>query len=109
MRHFSSYHTEQSQQVISINRSALEAQACGCVPVTCELAALMETVTDGGIKIPGYADNLDFQRRWVDALEQINSDPIRADLYREAGYQFVQDFTWDNQYDKWRDMLAAGR
>jgi glycosyltransferase involved in cell wall biosynthesis len=68
----------------------LEAMACG-VPVVCSNASsLPEVVGDAGLLVPP-----DDPRAWVEALDQVLSNPgLRAEL-RGRGLARARQFTWE--------------
>lgn len=78
--------------------SAMKAQACGCLPVTTDFAALVETVKDGVI-VEGQAGKGDTNERYKKAL----IDTLKGN---NGKYQVKHDFSWAAVAKQWvEDIL----
>lgn len=84
--------------------SAMKAQACGCVPVTTDYAALDETVK-GGVKVPGQTGEGDTNERYKEALIKVLKDTD----YQEELRKMLPDkdvFSWARVAKEWeKDLL----
>lgn len=86
--------------------SAMKAQACGCVPVVVNYAALKETVKEG-IKIEGRADNKATMELFVKELVAILKDSEGQDKLRLKLMPHKDSFGWDKVAKSWSGMFKA--
>jgi glycosyltransferase involved in cell wall biosynthesis len=98
--------------------SVRKAQACGCVPVTTNFAALEETV-QFGIKIPCKRANTakssdrffygiedpEAQRLWVDATVDLLTNPEKRMALAEQGAKWARQFSWPAIAARWDQIL----
>ena len=83
--------------------SGMKAQACGCVPVTTDYAALDETVK-GGVKVHGKCGEGDTNERLKEALIKVLKDTkYQEQLRKELPDKSI--FSWENVAKKWIDEL----
>lgn len=85
--------------------TAIEMQMAGVTPVTSSLAALDETVYDKYEKISGWPNNIDYQKRWLDLFAySYENEQWRNEIRKEAR-EFAQQFSWENSYKIWNDLI----
>lgn len=84
--------------------SAMKAQACGCVPVVTNYAALKETVKDG-IIIEGKSGIPDVDKRYSEALIGILKDEKRQEEIRSSVLNHKSQFGWEKVAQQWNDNL----
>lgn len=77
--------------------SAMKAQACGCVPVVTDYAALKETVKDG-IKVPGSAEDPEVKAKYRDALIKALKEQPEIKVDKEQ-------FSWESVAKQWHEEL----
>lgn len=65
--------------------AAAECCAAGAVPVTTKGFALVESVADGGVLIPGHPRGWLYRRRFVRACVELLTDDARWRMYAERG------------------------
>jgi len=65
--------------------AAAECCAAGAVPVTTKGYALVESVADGGVLIPGHPRGWLYRRRFVRACVELLTDESRWQAYAERG------------------------
>lgn len=65
--------------------AAAECCAAGAVPVTTKAYALVESVADGGVLIPGHPRSWLYRRRFVRACVELLTDDARWRGYAEQG------------------------
>lgn len=84
--------------------SAMKAQACGCVPVYVNYAALQETVKDG-VAIDGKAGdgntNEEFKRELINLLKK----PELQEVIRARVLSHKDQFGWDKVALQWKNEL----
>jgi len=83
--------------------SAMKAQACGCVPVCTDYAALDETVL-GGVKVNGIAGKGDTNESFKKELIKV----LKETDYQEELRKNLPDkeiFSWERVAKKWSDEL----
>jgi glycosyltransferase involved in cell wall biosynthesis len=79
--------------------SAMKAQACGCVPVCTDYAALNETVK-GGVKVNGKADDpLVVEKFKTELLKVLKDTEYQEKLRSELPDKEI--FSWENVAKKW--------
>lgn len=87
--------------------SAMKAQACGCVPVCTDYAALAETVK-AGVILKGRCDSEEKLKDFQDALIAILTDDARQDTLRQDVLSHKDEFGWDRVAKQWHgEMFAA--
>jgi len=87
--------------------SALKAQACGCVPVVTDFAALNETVKSG-IKIKGRAGNEETNNEFLEAVIDLLKNPEKQEALREEALALKDSFGWDKVAQQWhQEFLLA--
>jgi glycosyltransferase involved in cell wall biosynthesis len=100
--------------------SVRKAQACGCVPVTTNFAALEESV-QFGIKIPckrtdtaNSSDRFSYgiedpetQRLWVDATIDLLTNPEKRMALAEQGTKWARQFSWPAIAARWNQILRV--
>jgi glycosyltransferase involved in cell wall biosynthesis len=100
--------------------SVKKAQACGCVPVTTDRAALAENV-QFGIKIPckepgvwGRSSRLHFgiedegaQQAWIDATVELLTYPAKRTELASGGIVWARQFAWPNIAARWDEILRG--
>lgn len=89
--------------------TAMEAQAAGSVPVTSALAALNETVGDGGILIDAEAGTKRYFDLYVEACERLLTDDTYFNRLSQRGRQRAHDpvhgFDWKLRAQGFLDFL----
>jgi glycosyltransferase involved in cell wall biosynthesis len=97
--------------------SVRKAQACGCVPVTTDAGALVESV-QFGVKIPcnethtangarfyyGIEDKT-AQRLWVDATVDLLTNPTKRAELAAKGAAWARQFSWPRIAARWDAIL----
>lgn len=90
--------------------SAIQAQAAGVIPIASNLAALTENIAAKGLTVEGWPANLDYQRRFLQTLDNvISDDPFCEEIRinaRQQGRKFALDMSWDNTYYKWLQLFT---
>lgn len=87
--------------------SALKAQACGCVPVVTDFAALDETVKSG-IKIKGCAGNEETNKAFLEAVIDLLKNPEKQETLRQETLSLKDSFGWDKVARQWhQEFLLA--
>lgn len=74
--------------------SAMEAQAGGCPMVTSDLAALKETVGEAGVLIPGEPSSSSYRKKFIEACDQILSDPVSFERHSKKGKEQALKNDW---------------
>lgn len=87
--------------------TAMEAQAGGCVPVTTALAALPETVGDGGVLIEGKAGTRTYFENYVEACHRLLSDPGYFQKLSQRGIERARHFGWQERAVELLDYLRG--
>jgi 2-polyprenyl-3-methyl-5-hydroxy-6-metoxy-1,4-benzoquinol methylase len=83
--------------------SGMKAQACGCVPVCTDYAALDETIK-GGVKVKGKCGEGDTNERFKEALIKVLKDTdYQEQLRKELPPKEI--FSWEKVAKKWIDEL----
>lgn len=85
--------------------SAMKAQACGCVPVVIDYAALSETVKEG-VKIAGRGDNPATMEIFKRELIALLKDEARQEELRIKVRMNKESFGWDKVASQWSDLFA---
>jgi len=78
----------------------LEAMACGAPVMTSNLSSLPEIVGSAALSVDPY--NI---AAMAEALKQILTDTELAESLRQAGFQQVQKFNWDNTAREYLDLF----
>ncbi len=80
----------------------LEAQACGCAVIACNVAGLASVVRDG---VTGYLVNGHGPADWADRILRLLNDPESADQMGRRGVLLAQRFPWELAADRvWAAM-----
>lgn len=88
--------------------TAIENQAAGVIPIASKLAALNETIAIKDLLVEGWPHNLDYQNRWLNTLfALISLDGEEKQRIREVNRNFALQFTWDNSFKAWNDLLKT--
>lgn len=84
--------------------SAMKAQACGCVPVVTNYAALKETVKKG-VKVDGKAGEEKTDESFKDAVVRLLKDVDYQEKMRQEVSSSTYDFTWNAVAKSWDKEL----
>jgi tetratricopeptide (TPR) repeat protein len=88
--------------------AAIEAQAAGCPVVTSALGALLQTVGDGGICIPGDPYSAAYQDAFVDACVTLLTDEARWQQASAAALTRAwTDYSWPVIAGQWDAAFRA--
>jgi glycosyltransferase involved in cell wall biosynthesis len=82
--------------------SALKAQACACIPVVTDLAALNETIKFG-IKIKGSAEHEETKNAFVAAVIDLLKNPAKQEALRQESLKLKDTFGWDKVAKQWHE------
>lgn len=82
--------------------AGLKAQACGCVPVVTNYAALAETI-QSGIKIDGCGGELDVNKAFVAAVIDLLKHPEKQESMRQDAIALKPFWGWDKVAQQWHD------
>lgn len=89
--------------------SAIQAQAAGVIPITSSLAALKENIAIPSLTLEGWPMNLDYQRRFLQKLDDVISDDVFFEEIRinarQQGRKLALNYSWDAAYSKWNDLI----
>jgi glycosyltransferase involved in cell wall biosynthesis len=86
--------------------SAMKAQACGCVPVVVNYAALKETVKEG-VRIEGRADNKATMDLYINSLIDVLGDQDKQTKIREKLSEIKESFGWDKVARQWSELFSS--
>ncbi|KAM3102303.1 glycosyltransferase family 4 protein [Phormidesmis sp. 146-12] len=84
--------------------SAIKAQACGCVPIVNDLAALNETV-QSGIKIKGCAGDEETDRKFIEAVIDLLKNPEKQEALRQNAFALKASLGWDQVAQQWHQQF----
>jgi Glycosyltransferase len=84
--------------------SAMKAQACGCVALTTDYAALNET-NKYGVKISGRAGEGDTNRNFKETLIDLLKHPEKQEEYRNIALEHKEEWGWDRVAKDWSENL----
>ncbi|MBW4488496.1 MAG: glycosyltransferase family 4 protein [Trichocoleus desertorum ATA4-8-CV12] len=84
--------------------AGLKAQACGCIPVVTNYAALAETIQTG-IKIDGCAGTSVVDKAFVEAVIDLLKNPEKQELMREKVKAMKTSWGWNKVAQQWHDEL----
>lgn len=87
--------------------TAMEAQAGGCIVVSTALAALPETVGDGGILIPKLPADPDFDSLYIKAIKDLLSSPQQMQKIAAQGRERAKKMSWDYVADRFLAHLKT--
>lgn len=87
--------------------TALEMQMSGVIPLTSNLAALGETVNPDVPKITGWPRNSGYQKEFLKILAGMIGQEEWQDHIREENREFASQFSWENVYGKWNDLIKS--
>jgi len=74
--------------------TALEAAISKTLVITSDLAALKETVSDRGIMIEGDTKTSEWQKKALNSLVEVLSDPILKNSLIEKNYLWARKMSW---------------
>lgn len=87
--------------------SCMEAQACGCIPITRPFWAVGHNVRFGGIFVEGEPNDPLVKARYVAALANVATDTETQERVRAAMMPAAREcFDWERWVDQW-SVLAA--
>ncbi len=86
--------------------TSFEMQASGVIPATSNNGALKESVACPELRIEGYPNNFDFQRRYLDHVRMIVEIEDAHEDWRSRGAEHASKFTWDAAYQTWRNLVG---
>ena len=84
--------------------TAMKAQACGCIPVIADFAALKETVKLSK-KIDGKCDTPEQVIKYTNLLIDTLNNPKSQDEMRTDIIKYRSDFGWDKVALQWKNEL----
>lgn len=85
--------------------TTLEAQAAGCAIVTSDLASLSETVGDAGILIKGIPNQLDYNEKFIEAVDRVLSDDHLFHQLSSKGLERAKHFDWMDRAQEFMNYL----
>ena len=89
--------------------SAMKAQACGCVPLVFNYAALRETVK-AGVKIEGIGSKPEDMVKFKDELVKLLNDSVYQEKLRREVDTHKDEFGWDEVAKQWdKELFPAKR
>ena len=87
--------------------TALEMQMSGVIPITSNLAALNETINPDVPRITGWPKNTAYQKQFLTILAgMINQEEWQVHI-REENREFAKQYSWENVYGKWNDLIKS--
>ena len=84
--------------------SAMKAQACGCVPIVFDYAALNETVKSG-VKIKGIGTDEANMETFKNELIKLLKDSAYQEKLREEVSKHKEEFSWKHVAKQWSEKL----
>lgn len=87
--------------------TALEMQMAGVIPLASNLAALAETINPDVPKITGWPKNTAYQKEFLRILNAMLLQDEWRDAAREENREFASQYSWDNVYGKWNDLINS--
>lgn len=84
--------------------SAMKAQACGCVPLVFNYAALSETVK-AGVKLEGIGTNPEDMEKYKQELIKLLKDSAYQEEIRKEVVKHKDEFAWSEVAKKWKKDL----
>jgi glycosyltransferase involved in cell wall biosynthesis len=87
--------------------TALECMAAGVIPITSDLAALGEILSDSPFLVKGWPLNHSYQVSWLKKLDIAVSNEEKRIQQRSINREFALKQTWDNSYIKWRKLIET--
>lgn len=87
--------------------TALEMQMAGVIPLTSNLAALQETVNPDVPKIIGWPKNTSYQKEFLKMLAAMIAQEEWQEKIREDNREFASQFSWENVYGRWNDLINS--
>lgn len=91
--------------------AAIEAQACGCVPICSYKGALPETIGEGaGVLIAGDSTTDDYHDSFVEAVytlsDPVEGPPMLADMREKGRAHVVPQYSADAVAENWEDFIC---
>ena len=87
--------------------TALEMQMAGVIPLASNLAALKETIHPDTPRITGWPKNSAYQKEFLQVLNAMLQQEEWQAATRETGREFAEQYSWDNIYGKWNDLITS--
>lgn len=88
--------------------SCMEAQACGCIPITRPFWAVGHNVRFGGVFVEGEPNEPLVKARYVATLAAVALDPEGQEAVRAAMMPAArQYFSWERWADQWEAFMAV--
>jgi len=84
--------------------TAMKAQACGCVPVIADYAALKETVKLG-VRMEGQCNNVEAASRYTNMLINTLKNAEIQEKIRTSLIKYRSNFGWDKVALQWSEEL----
>ena len=85
--------------------TALEMQMAGVIPLASNLAALKETIHPDVPRISGWPKNTAYQKEFLQVLNAMLQQEEWQEATREENREFASQFSWDNVYGKWQNLI----
>lgn len=85
----------------------MEAQAAGCPVVTTDIAAIKETVGEGGVAIKGHPDSQEYQQQFVDVVDHILSDDSYFQKLSQIARGQAMSYDWSLRAKMLLTFLAS--
>ncbi len=76
--------------------TALEAALTKTLPITNDLGALVDTVGDRGLMIPGDATTKEWQDKTIEEIKNIIKNEEKMNNLIEKNYNWAQMYSWEN-------------
>lgn len=87
--------------------TAMKSQACGCVPVVTDFAALKETVK-AGVVVQGNCADPEVEEQYIQVLIQTLKDTAFQEEVRQEVLKHREEFAWALVAKDWSENLIGG-
>jgi len=87
--------------------TALEMQMAGVIPLASNLAALQETINPDVPRVTGWPRNTSYQKQFLKTLNAMVNQPEWQESIREENREFASQYSWENVYGKWNDLISS--
>lgn len=87
--------------------TAVEMQLAGVIPLASNLAALNETINPDVPKVTGWPKNNGYQIEFLRVLNAMLQQDEWMAQAREENREYAEQFSWDNAYAKWNDLIRS--